>query len=93
MSAKLGRIKERNKLKVFRSRALRKTFIPKTEEVTGGWRKMHSGQLHDFYSSNVNLLIKSRRMRWAGKVACMGKREMYTGVWWENPRERHHFKN
>jgi hypothetical protein len=49
MSVKLGRIKERNKLRVFRSRALRKTFIPKTEEVTGGWRKMHSGQLHDFY--------------------------------------------
>jgi hypothetical protein len=91
MSAKLGHIKGRNKLRVFGSRVFTKTFRPKREEVTGRWRKMHSGRLHDFYSSDVNLLIKSRRMRLAGKVACMGKREVHTGFCWENLRERHHF--
>jgi len=91
MSAKLGHIKGRHKLRVFGRRVPTKTLRPKREKVTGGWRKMHSGQLHDFYSSDVILLIKSRRMRWVGKVACMGKREVHTGFWWENLRERHHF--
>jgi hypothetical protein len=35
-------------------------------------------------------IIKSRRMRWAGHVAQMGKREMYIGYWWESQRERDH---
>ena len=33
---------------------------------------------------------KSRRMRWAGHVACMGPDEVYTGFWWGNLRERDH---
>jgi hypothetical protein len=60
MSAKLGHIKGRNKLRVFESRVFTKTFRSKTEEVTGGWEKMHSGWLRDFYSSDVNLLIKPK---------------------------------
>jgi hypothetical protein len=32
-----------------------------------------NGELHNFYSSPVIIRqIKSRRMRWAGLVACMG---------------------
>jgi len=27
-------------------------------------------------------------MRWAGYVACMGGREVHTGFWWGNLRER-----
>jgi hypothetical protein len=53
MSAKIGHIKGINKLRVFGSRVLTKTFRPKREEVTGGWRKKHSGRRHDFYSSDV----------------------------------------
>jgi hypothetical protein len=30
---------------------LRRIFGPKRDEVTGGWRKLHIEQLHDFYSS------------------------------------------
>jgi hypothetical protein len=26
-------------------------FGPKTDEVTGGWRKLHEPELRDFYSS------------------------------------------
>jgi hypothetical protein len=41
--------------------------------VIGGWRKLHSGELHNLYSSpNIIRIIISRRMIWAGHVACMG---------------------
>jgi hypothetical protein len=48
-------------------------FEPKRDEVTGEWRTLHSGELHNLYSSPDNIRqIKSRRMRWAGHVARMG---------------------
>jgi hypothetical protein len=39
-------------------------------------RKVHSEELHDVYSSSSNIIrvTKSRRIRWAGHVACMEKR-------------------
>jgi hypothetical protein len=47
--------------------------------VTGGWRKLHNEELHNFYSSpGIIRIIKSRKMRWAGHVARMGeKRNVY----------------
>jgi hypothetical protein len=42
--------------------------------VTGKWRKLHSEELHNLYSSpDIIRHIISRRMRWAGYVACMGE--------------------
>jgi hypothetical protein len=42
--------------------------------VTGWWRKLHNEDLRDLYSSpSIFRIIKSRRMRWAGHVALMGK--------------------
>jgi len=36
--------------------------------------KLHNEELNDLYSSpNTVRVIKSRRMRWAGHVACMGE--------------------
>jgi hypothetical protein len=59
---------------VFENRVQRRIFGPKREEVTGEWRKLHNGELHNFYSSlDIIRQIKSRRMRWAGNVARMGK--------------------
>jgi hypothetical protein len=54
-------------------------FGPKRDEVTGGWRKLHNDELHNFYSSpNIIRMIKSRRMRLAGHVARTGeKRNAY----------------
>jgi hypothetical protein len=44
------------------------------DEVTGEWRKLHSEELHNLYSSpNIIKQIKSRQMRWAGHVARIGK--------------------
>jgi hypothetical protein len=48
---------------------------PKRDEVTVEWRKLHNKKLHDLYSSpSIIRIIKSRRMRWAGHVARMGRR-------------------
>jgi hypothetical protein len=58
---------------------LRRIFGPKSDEVTGQWRKLHSGERHNLYSSpDIIRQIKSRRMRWAGHVARMGEvRSLY----------------
>jgi hypothetical protein len=59
---------------VFENRIPRRIFGPKRDEVTGEWRKLHSEELHSLYSSpDIIRQIKSRRMWWAGHVACMGE--------------------
>jgi hypothetical protein len=59
---------------VFENRVLRRIFGPKRDEVTGGWRKLHNEELHNLYSSpSVIRMIKSRRMRCGGRVACMSE--------------------
>jgi hypothetical protein len=45
-------------MRVFENRALRRIFGLKIEEVTGGWRKLHNEELHNFYSA-LNI-IRSR---------------------------------
>jgi len=47
--------------------------------------KPHNDKLTDLYSSpNIVWVIKSRRMRWAGNVARMGRGEAYIGFWLGN---------
>jgi hypothetical protein len=67
-------LREEHRLRVFENRVLRGIFGPKRDEVTGEWRKLHSEELHNLYSSpDIIRQIKSRRMRWAGHVARMGE--------------------
>jgi hypothetical protein len=48
--------------RVFESRALRRMFGPKRNEMVGGWRKLYNEELHSLYSSpSVIRVIKSRR--------------------------------
>jgi hypothetical protein len=72
-------LKEEHRLRVFENRVLGRIFGPKRDEVTGEWRKLHSEELHNLYSSpDIIRQIKSRRMRWAGHVARMGEeRKVY----------------
>jgi hypothetical protein len=68
-------LREEHRLRVFENRVLRRVFGPKKEDVTGEWRKLHSEKLHNLYSSpDIIRQVKSRRLRWAGHVACMERR-------------------
>ena len=67
-------LREERKLRVFENMVLRRILEPRRDEVTGERRRLHIEELNDLYSSpNIVWVIKSRRMRWAGHVARMGK--------------------
>jgi hypothetical protein len=64
---------EKQRLRVFENRVLRKIFGPKREE-DGSWRKLHNDELHSLYSApNIVRVITSRKMRWTGHVARIGE--------------------
>jgi hypothetical protein len=63
--------REERTLRIFENRVLRRIFGLKRDEVTGQWRKVHD-ELNNLYCSPNNVLvIKSRKMRWAGHVVRM----------------------
>jgi len=71
---------------------LRRIFRPRRDDVTWEWRRLHNEELNDLYSSpNIVRVIKSRRMKWAGHVARMGKERGCIGSWWGNRREGDHW--
>jgi hypothetical protein len=60
---------------VFENRELRRIFGLKKDKVMGWWRKLYNEELDNLYSSpSIIRIIKSRRMRQAGYVARMGKK-------------------
>jgi hypothetical protein len=76
---------------MFENRVLRRIFGLKRDEVTGKWRKLHSGELHNLYSSpDIIRQIKSRRMRWAVHVARVGEgRNVYRILVGKSERKDH----
>jgi len=67
-------LREERKLRVFENMVLRRIFGPGRDVVTGEWRRLHNEELNDLYSSpNIVQVMKSRKMRWAGHVACIGE--------------------
>jgi hypothetical protein len=44
---------------MFENRVLRRIFGPQTEEVAGGWRRLHNEELHNLYAL-PNIII----LRW-----------------------------
>jgi hypothetical protein len=85
-------LREEHRLRVFENRVLRRIFGPKRDEVTGGWRKLHNEELHNLYSSpSITRMFKSRRMRWAGRVARMEKNACRISV--ENPEGKRQWED
>ena len=69
-----GMVRVKITLRVFENRVLRRIFGVKRDGVTGEWGKLQNEELNYLHCSpNIVRLIKSRRMRWAGHVACMGE--------------------
>jgi hypothetical protein len=67
-------LREEHRLRVFENRVLRRIFGLERDEVTGQWRKLHDGELHNLYSPPAIIRqINSRRMRWAQYVAHVGE--------------------
>jgi len=88
-------VSEEHRLRVFGNRVLRKMFGPTSDKVMGDWGRRHNETLYDLYSPNI-WVIKSRKMRWVGLVAHMGKRILVgrpegmrplgrpKHTWWDN---------
>jgi hypothetical protein len=59
---------------------LRRIFGPERDEVIREWRRLHNKELYVMYSSNIVPVMKSRRLRWTGRVARMGESRCAYGV-------------
>jgi hypothetical protein len=87
-------LREEHRLRVSENRVPRRTFGPKRDEVTREWRKLYNEELHNLYSfSDIIRQVRSRRMRWARHVACMGEERKVYKFWWESPKERDHLED
>jgi hypothetical protein len=85
------KLRAEQRLRVFQNRVLRKIFGPKRDEVTEDWRKLQDEELHNMYSSpNLIRMDMSRRIKWAGHVALMGRRGMHIDYWWGSQKKRDH---
>jgi len=64
-------------------------FDPWKNGTACGWRKIHNEVLNDLYCSpKIFRLIKSRRIKWVGHVACMGDwRVLYMALGGGGPEE------
>jgi hypothetical protein len=50
-------------------------ILPKRVEITRGWRKLYNEELRNLLSSSdIIIMIKSRRVWWTGHVTCVGKK-------------------
>jgi hypothetical protein len=79
-------LREEYRVRVFENRVLRGILGLKIDEMTGGWRKLHSKELHNLYSSrSVIRMIKSGRMKWAGHVARMREKRNAYRIWVGKP--------
>jgi hypothetical protein len=70
------KLREEDRLRPFENRVLRRIFVPKSDEVTGEWRKLHNEKLTELCSSPYIIrLVKTRIMTCAGHVVRMEERK------------------
>jgi hypothetical protein len=57
------------RLRVFENWVLRRIIEPKKKEVPSEWRRLYNKELYAVCSSpDIIWVIKSRRLRWAGRT-------------------------
>jgi len=75
-------LREERRQRVFLNRVLRRIFVTKRDEDRS-WRKLHIDELHNLYPSpNIVRVLKSRRMRWAGRGMHGGGERCLQGFGW-----------
>ena len=75
-------LREQRRLRIFQNRVLKRILGPERDEETWEWRRLHKKELYSLCSSpNIIRLMKSKRLRRAGHVACMGDRRSAYRVW------------
>jgi hypothetical protein len=85
-------VRKKVRLRVSENRVLRGLFGPEREEVTGGWRRLHTEELHNLYASRSFIrVVKSRKMRWEGHVARTGEMRITYGILVENLERKRPF--
>jgi hypothetical protein len=63
-----------HRLRILDNRVLMRVCVPKSYEVAGNVRELHSTEVHNLYCSpSIVTVIESRRIRWAGHVARVAK--------------------
>jgi hypothetical protein len=71
---------------VFKKRVLWRIFVCKREEVTEGWRKLHTQELHDVISPDIGIIKKNCDVASACGIHG-GRKEMPAGMWLESLKE------
>jgi hypothetical protein len=74
-------------LRVERRPRLFENRLPKKDELSGVWRRLHNEELYDLRSPNIIRVINSRKVRRAGHIVLMGARRSACRHWWGDPRE------
>jgi hypothetical protein len=82
-------LREERRLEVYENRVLRRICGPKGAQGNREWRNIHNEEIICTAHKILFDVIKSRRMRWAGHIARMGRRSIYR-VLVGNPREGDH---
>jgi hypothetical protein len=81
-------LREEHRLRISENRMMRNLLAPKTDGEAS-MTKLHNDEIHGLYSSpNIVRVIKSRRMRWAEHVACMGEGRGVIRVLIERPEKK-----
>jgi hypothetical protein len=76
----------RTQIECVENRVLRRVFGRKRDGVTGDWRKLHNEEFHNLYSlPDIIRVIRSRKVGWAGHIACMGEMRNEYNILVEKP--------
>jgi hypothetical protein len=91
------------------NRARQRTVLPIMNESMWKWHvrlqriiylNIHCILFYGLFKQSVSIsapsiirIIKSRRMRWAGHLARMGRRGIHIGYCWQSQKERHHYED